>query len=296
MPGRSSSSSRGVKRERDHGEFEPEAAEETVKEEGGGGEEVSDGEDTARTTRKKFEVFSEAEEENLAEWFRSHPLFYDQTVKDFKNRQKKDRLLKEKGKELRVSGSDIMVWFKSKRTVFGRLKKKKESGEGTKRWTARQRWIMAAFQFLASHVILRSESRQVGWPPVTEEEDDNNIDEEGPTPPVSLSNKDTQDAPHALAPEFVRSVTSQSQRVNGGKTQKELEMPVTKLSGNSMGAQQLQQQVDEVIRGAANQRSVWGQWMASALMNVSDDLWDSFQLESLQLIQRYIKMSRAAFE
>ena len=45
-----------------------------------------------------------AQEQDLVEFFAEHPLFYDQTLKDFKNHPKKDRLLDDKGKELGMSG------------------------------------------------------------------------------------------------------------------------------------------------------------------------------------------------
>ena len=45
-----------------------------------------------------------AQEKHLVEFFSEHPHFYDLTLRDFKNRPKKDRLLHDKGKELGMSG------------------------------------------------------------------------------------------------------------------------------------------------------------------------------------------------
>ena len=43
------------------------------------------------------EQLSPEEEQSLVEWFSEHPLFFDQTEADFKNKGKKERLLAEKG-------------------------------------------------------------------------------------------------------------------------------------------------------------------------------------------------------
>ena len=59
------------------------------------------------------EQLSPEEEQILVEWFSEHPLFYDQTETDFKNRGKKERLLSEKAKDFNITGPELAVWFKS---------------------------------------------------------------------------------------------------------------------------------------------------------------------------------------
>ena len=57
--------------------------------------------------RKRAHVSDEltiAQKQDLLDFFADHPLFYNQTTKDFKNRSKKDPLLDDKGKELGMSG------------------------------------------------------------------------------------------------------------------------------------------------------------------------------------------------
>ena len=53
--------------------------------------------------QKVPELRTEAELE-LCEWFADNPLFYDQSEVHFKNKQKKDRMLTEKGKEYNLIG------------------------------------------------------------------------------------------------------------------------------------------------------------------------------------------------
>ena len=54
-----------------------------------------------------------------------------------------------------ILGKDIMLWFKSQRTIYGRLKKKK-SWQNAQTLTARQRWVLRTFNFLSPYLIARS--------------------------------------------------------------------------------------------------------------------------------------------
>lgn len=44
------------------------------------------------------------QEDALAEWFQSQPLFFDQSVRDFKNKDKRERLLEEKARDFGLQG------------------------------------------------------------------------------------------------------------------------------------------------------------------------------------------------
>jgi hypothetical protein len=50
------------------------------------------------------EQLTVAQEQDLVDWFSAHPLFYDQTMKDFKKRAKRERLLDEKAKLMGLKG------------------------------------------------------------------------------------------------------------------------------------------------------------------------------------------------
>lgn len=47
---------------------------------------------------------TEDQEDALAEWFQSQPLFFDQSVRDFKNKDKRERLLEEKARDFGLQG------------------------------------------------------------------------------------------------------------------------------------------------------------------------------------------------
>ena len=122
------------------------------------------------TRKKAGDTFTLAQESDMAQWFEDNPIFYDQSLSEFKFTARNRKLAEEKGKEMGVTGAELLIWFKSQRTIFGRLKKKK-SRDGAKPKTARQEWVMRAFSFLGAHVVIRSERRQLGSIPVPDEED-----------------------------------------------------------------------------------------------------------------------------
>ena len=62
------------------------------------------GDDEAASKKKKVPELEPSVEQALCEWFADHPLFYDMSDAGFKNRQRKDRLLDQKCKELDMSG------------------------------------------------------------------------------------------------------------------------------------------------------------------------------------------------
>ena len=100
-------------------------------------------------------------EDELVDWFEAHPIFFDQSTSEFKNRAKRDNLLAQKAEELGVTRSTLWTWLTNMRTVFGRLKKKK-SGQNDKPLTARQKFIRDRFQFLNAHLQVRSTTRVLG--------------------------------------------------------------------------------------------------------------------------------------
>lgn len=50
---------------------------------------------------------TDEQEDALAEWFQSQPLFFDQSVRDFKNKDKRERLLEEKARDFGLQGDCI---------------------------------------------------------------------------------------------------------------------------------------------------------------------------------------------
>uniref|UniRef100_UPI00358F4CC3 uncharacterized protein n=1 Tax=Myxine glutinosa TaxID=7769 RepID=UPI00358F4CC3 len=120
-------------------------------------------EDETAAKRNKMPELEPAVEQALCEWFADHPLFYNMSDVSFKNRQRKDHLLDQKGKELNMRGDQLAIWWKSQRTMttYGRLHKKK-SGQAATRMTEHQKWNLTNFSFLKSHIAVRTVTKQLG--------------------------------------------------------------------------------------------------------------------------------------
>ncbi|KAK6190706.1 hypothetical protein SNE40_002509 [Patella caerulea] len=103
---------------------------------------------------KKSRVISDInteEEESMVEWLKEHPLLYNKKLSSNKDKGKKDSLWSEQATLLGKDVSNIMVWYQSIRTRYGRLSKKK-SGSGAGELTDRDNWILEKFDFLKGHI------------------------------------------------------------------------------------------------------------------------------------------------
>lgn len=75
-----------------------------IKEEPYDGETEED-EDVSRAKKRKVQSrLTLSQEEGLCKWFSEKPLFYDQTLIDFKNKSKRDRILDNKAREYGLAG------------------------------------------------------------------------------------------------------------------------------------------------------------------------------------------------
>ena len=70
-------------------------------------------------------ALTEEQEEGLVEWFTDNEIFYNQALRDFKNKDRKERMMSEKAKELKLSLAELKAWLNSMWTMFGMLSKKK---------------------------------------------------------------------------------------------------------------------------------------------------------------------------
>ena len=100
------------------------------------------------------------------------------------------------------------MWFKSMRTLFGRLKKKK-SGQAVKPMTARQVWTLRCFKFLEAHLTIQTDTRQLGKvvvPVEVKEEEEEEEEEMMPMPPVhaALARQPVVRSPACLRPAPVK--------------------------------------------------------------------------------------------
>lgn len=94
---------------------------------------------------------SQEVEEQVVEWIKSNPLLFDKADEDYRKIGQKHRMWEEKAESLGITHSQLTTWYESLRTRFGRLTKKK-SGDGAKRLTSREQWILKVFSFLEVHI------------------------------------------------------------------------------------------------------------------------------------------------
>ena len=113
-----------------------------------------------KTQKGKFLVTLE-EEQRLAYWYRDNPLFYDKTLRDHKDRDKKQRLLEEMVATLQApqTAAQLKTWMESMRTAYGKLRKGPQPGSAKKALTYKDKWILDNFNFLAPHIRAVGASR-----------------------------------------------------------------------------------------------------------------------------------------
>ena len=76
---------------------------------------------------------------------------YDKTKNDYRKTDLKKKLWTDKGASLDITYEEIVQWYESQRTRFGKLLKTK-SGQATKILTEREQWILRNFEFLRLHI------------------------------------------------------------------------------------------------------------------------------------------------
>lgn len=100
---------------------------------------------------KKTTDLSPAEEEDMAEWLMGNTIFYNKKLACYKNKERKEFLWAEKAREMDRSVDILQIWYRSIRTRYTRLLKKK-SGEEAPEFTERDQWILTKMDFLRGHI------------------------------------------------------------------------------------------------------------------------------------------------
>ena len=108
-------------------------------------------------------------EAELAEWLQEQEFLYVRTHADNKNKDKKERVLEEKGKSLSPPQSleDMKKWLHTRRTQYGRMTKKLEkSGAARAQLTSHKKWILRTYHFLKRHIKRQRPTQSLGLPQV----------------------------------------------------------------------------------------------------------------------------------
>jgi hypothetical protein len=116
----------------------------------------------SRNSEKTEEKLSRDEEQTLADWFGTKPEFWDNSAEHYKNKTAKDRLLTSKAVEMGKTRAELDKWFRTQRTMYGRIKKTAKSGSEATSMTGRQKWVHSNLKYLASHVVVRTATSTLG--------------------------------------------------------------------------------------------------------------------------------------
>ena len=115
----------------------------------------------AKRLKKQLRQLSHEEEDDVAEWLKSHPCLYNKKLEEYRKTDMKQRLWEEKAADFPNFDVEYLLgWYKSVRTRFGKLTKL-PSGAGAQDLTERDASILSKFAFLKTH-ITRQRGTQLG--------------------------------------------------------------------------------------------------------------------------------------
>ncbi|XP_012940347.1 uncharacterized protein LOC106012312 [Aplysia californica] len=140
-----------------------------------------------KTSRDRLQLTAE-DEEDLVDWYREQEVFFNKTLKGYRDTQRKNALIEEKARSMGKTAAELKTWINSMRTQYGKLQKKGPSRTGKK--TVRENWILNRFCFLNDHIrrMAGREESTVQQPEdssSSHEEEEEHV-QEGSRPPCAL--------------------------------------------------------------------------------------------------------------
>lgn len=154
--------------------------------------------------------------------------------------------------------ADIRLWYRSQRTILGKVQKKK-SGQKRFNLTARQKWVERNLGFLRKHIVHRPQGSQLGQIPVDEED---------------------EDSEHASV---TQAPTRKKQRKN-----KDLDTAIIDLLEKSdRQTVDLTAKMDAAMSHGTDEKQAWVDWMLQALQPLTRHLWRDFTKEAFALVNKY---------
>lgn len=224
--------------------------------------------DEEEETFRKVPALSQATEQALVDFLRDHALFYDRGLSEFKNSKKKDRLFEEKAAELGLTANAIKLWYRSQRTMLGKILKKK-SGPGMKALTGRQKWCYNRFGFLISHIVHRPVGSQLGRvPPPT-----------APLPPVPAHEEYEEPAIE------IASTSQLSMKSRKPPTTPDVnELLVDFLAKSKVREELLERRAEAALTESQRERRLFMEWMLRVTGDFPEHLWREFTMETFLFV------------
>ena len=111
--------------------------------------------------RKEKLCLSADDEQDVADWFKANEIFYNKSLRAYRDNKRKERLYEEKAATLTTecTGKQLKTWLESMRTTFGKLKRAGPSGTEKPNPTDKESWILRNFECCAPY-IYRAPGRQ----------------------------------------------------------------------------------------------------------------------------------------
>ncbi|KAK4320402.1 hypothetical protein Pmani_008711 [Petrolisthes manimaculis] len=243
--------------------------------------ESDDDEDWPRKKSKISCQLSPKQEEELVEWFSAHPIFYDRSERDFnKNKGKREVLLEGKAKEMGITGMVIWTWFKSMRTIYGKLKKQK-FGQVKKPLTSRAKWTIDSFQFLETHLVRRLKTKHMDK--VTDHNYEKVHDEDSES---EVSDSSSLQQRHIQPSTSHQGIRRGSTGTTG--TVSRVEEPIIELIDPLSTVTTVQEDMQSVgVRTNNNNRMAFCQWMGQEANKFNEQLWTKFMSDAFALVMKY---------
>ena len=175
-------------------------------------------------------------------------------------------------------------------TLFGRLTRMKTSGQAPKVLTVRQRWTVSNFQFLVSHVTIRTPHSRLGSVPIpatvsVPEVDVERGNDESDAVSVSSSQGPSQlpTSSQAAASQQPHDRSSSRSASSGKRVNDAILSLVARMSDNTA----IQDRLQSVEQEAARPRCAFCQWMGLEMAKLDEPLWMDFMDDAFALVTRY---------
>ncbi|XP_041349356.1 uncharacterized protein LOC121368683 [Gigantopelta aegis] len=100
------------------------------------------------------------QEQALADWYKENEFLYNFRMADYKNKEKRQRIMKEKAQQFGISAEQLTIWLKSIRDRAGKITKKQPSGSGAQPLTDRDKWVLDNFGYIQNYMRRVAEGKR----------------------------------------------------------------------------------------------------------------------------------------
>ena len=253
---------------------------------------------------------TEEEEEAMVEFLTEHEVLYNKKLQDYRDKNKKQALWDEIAATLGKDVKLLQTWYDSVRTRYGKiLKDNKKSGSGLDHLIQRQQWIFTKFGFLHQFIapcprrsLGRLETKSAHAPTTVtgdgpDDDDDYHtsmVSSLGDGAAAASTTPVTTPTPSEPTPVLL---DVRPRRDGGRKDRAHEEQTLSKLNESRAQSIKLQSEFLTLMKThkePTNERTTYGNWCKSVMIDLHYSLWRKFQQEQTQLILKYSELNDEA--